>query len=749
MASLTRPAFDLHEKSGDSISVSEKDKADSTCDVETQGKTSVEEDWENDPEYASIPRLVRDTISFEDDPTESTITFRVLVLTTAYVCLGAFVGQLAMIMARYLPAYTVPLGRLGFSLNPGPFSRKEHVLIGMAANAGASGMWATTLAANGKIYFDIDMNPFVALFFGWATAIIGFGFAALVRGVLIYDPIFIFPLSLQQVTLYRSLQTSYGDSTTAKNESEAEIASQKRRTQRQMKVFWILCASIFVWQWFPEYIFPMVSALAPLCWFGGHNKAASFLGSGIGGVGLLNITLDWSNIQSSVITQPWFVQVLLFVGFVFTTWILIPIVHFGNIWGSPTYSVMSNGIYMQNGSSYPFNTLLTPDGQLNETLYEEVGPPFSGAQYLWDNFFWCASFTSSFSWMCFFLGPNIWAVVKSHFTKESVHNDKISKMNRIYPQVTVYEWISIFLAAVVTLIVIIVKGNGVYMPLFTFFAALGIGLFATLPMSLVYAISGFELKTGIFNELVYGYTIDAPGSSRHPLGLLAYRIVAGNVWYDCRKIIEDQKIGHYMHIPPRAVIFSQLLGSFIGLPVNYAAMRWVVATRLDYLRGIKVDPIGQWTGQELKGYNSAGIQYGLVGPSKLFQEPIYKPILWGFLLGAGTPAIIWLLHKKWKGPKFHLWNTTILFANMAEFRGNISTGPFTRFLLGFVFNFYLYRKKYQFWRMWAYISGAALDTGFNLNLLVLFATIGTSGAVMPHWWGNNAQSVERCFGKVK
>jgi hypothetical protein len=81
--------------------------------------------------------------------------------------------------------------------------------------------------------------------------------------------------------------------------------------------------------------------------------------------------------------------------------------------------------------------------------------------------------------------------------------------------------------------------------------------------------------------------IDAPGSSRHPLGQLAYRIISGNVWYDCRKIIEDQKIGHCesserrqiqvdsilacgklsdMHIPPRAVIFSQLLGSLIGLP---------------------------------------------------------------------------------------------------------------------------------------------------------------------------------------
>lgn len=36
--------------------------------------------------------------------------------------------------------------------------------------------------------------------------------------------------------------------------------------------------------------------------------------------------------------------------------------------------------------------------------------------------------------------------------------------------------------------------------------------------------------------------IDAKGSSRHPLGQLAYRIISGNVWYDARIVLEDQKV---------------------------------------------------------------------------------------------------------------------------------------------------------------------------------------------------------------
>lgn len=63
------------------------------------------------------------------------------------------------------------------------------------------------------------------------------------------------------------------------------------------------------------------------------------------------------------------------------------------------------------------------------------------------------------------------------------------------------EWLAIFLAAFITLLVIVIKG-GIYMPLFTFFVALGFGVAATLPMSLVYAISGFGMQIGFFNELV-------------------------------------------------------------------------------------------------------------------------------------------------------------------------------------------------------------------------------------------------------
>ncbi|KAJ7696940.1 OPT oligopeptide transporter protein-domain-containing protein [Mycena rosella] len=367
-----------------------------------------------------------------------------------------------------------------------------------------------------------------------------------------------------------------------------------------------------------------------MCWIGGRNKAANFIGSGMGGMGVLNFTLGVSNITLTIVTQPFFVHVILFTGFVITIGILVPIAYFGNIWGSPTYNVMSNGLFTKNGSAYPFTSL-----------------PYT-------------AFMSALVWMSLFAGPQILAAVKSVFTGKRVHHDRLSNIMKIYPEVSVMEWVSSFALAFIALLAIVIEGH-VYMPVFTLFVALAVGAISTLPMSFVYAISGYQVDVGYVNELIYGYMLQAPGASRHPLGQLAYRIMSD------------------------------------------AAMLWVLSTRLDYLREIKIDPNGEWTGQILKSSNTVGIQYALVGPRNLFADGRYQPLWYGFAVGAAAPLIIWVLDRRSKNA------TSVTVVS----------------------------------------NQISVDTGFSLNLLVIFISLGVAGIAMPTWWGNNAISIERCFGKGK
>jgi OPT oligopeptide transporter protein len=55
------------------------------------------------------------------------------------------------------------------------------------------------------------------------------------------------------------------------------------------------------------------------------NLLTAFVGSGLGGMGVLNFTLDWSNITSSIMLSPWWTQVIQFVAFVLSVWVLVPI----------------------------------------------------------------------------------------------------------------------------------------------------------------------------------------------------------------------------------------------------------------------------------------------------------------------------------------------------------------------------------------------------------------------------------------
>lgn len=49
----------------------------------------------NSEEFAEIPELVRNIVSFEDDPTLPVITFRSVLLSVVFCVIGSFVSQLS------------------------------------------------------------------------------------------------------------------------------------------------------------------------------------------------------------------------------------------------------------------------------------------------------------------------------------------------------------------------------------------------------------------------------------------------------------------------------------------------------------------------------------------------------------------------------------------------------------------------------------------------------------------------------
>ncbi|KAF5365874.1 hypothetical protein D9757_011049 [Collybiopsis confluens] len=706
----------------------EKKGLDDVEDIDSIEIDIQESDNDDDPAYTVIPQIVRELVDFDDDQTMPVITWRFFLLSGTLTALGAWLTQMGFfrttyipysiyfvqiaslyfgrILASSLPHKTIGFGKFSFELNPGPFSIKEHVAIVLAANTGATNNLGDYVLAPLQIFYNEPMNGWLAILFMLSCVLIGFSFASFARVFLIENPNTPFPIALQQVTVFNAMRKSTQDDATA--------------AKRQMKVFWWTILGFFLWQFLPE------------------------ASSGLGGAGFLTVTLDWSNIGSQCVYYPYWTQVNIFAAFVVSAWIIIPAAFFTNAWGSSLYPIQSQSLYLRNGSIYPTAELLTADNGLNETLFAEIGPPMMSAQLRWNYFAAYVAYIGSFVGCALFQGPTLLKSFKAYRQAKPTSNDKLTEIIHQYPPVPLWWNLALFVLPLIVLVVLTAKGV-LYMPIYMLFIGLVIGAVIVLPMAYIYSVSGYQMQVGYFNELFYGYAIDL-GGSRHPVGALSYRVISGQCWYEAQSMLADMKLGHYFHIPPRKVLFAQIWGICIGVPVNYATILWVCQTKGDVLRGLATDPNRQWTGQTVISLNNQSISFALVGPKRLFADPIYTPMLYGFLVGAAVPCILYMLHRRWPKARFDLWSVPVFSDSFENFYGNISVYIFTLFILGSVNHLWIKRYHFQFWKRYAYLWSAAADTGYNFNLLIVFIAFSAAKTIpMANWWGNNPESVERCF----
>jgi hypothetical protein len=301
----------------------------------------------------------------------------------------------------------------------------------------------------------------------------------------------------------------------------------------------------------------MLGSLAFLCWVAPHNHVANFIGAGFGGMGFLNLSLDWSNITArySLFLTPWWTQVVMFIGFAFSAWVLMPAAKFGHLgeWnlhlnsnrlflGRSAISILSLGYNLTNpanGTSYPITQLLTPQVTLNETAYAEFGPPFVGTQVLWNMFFDYAAYTSAIVWMACFG----WQQLHSSFmkVKERVSNkkariseqydDQLSILQRSYEEVPAWWFGLLFAASLVALVTIIACGK-MFIPVWTYFVAVGTGAILVVPLGWLYALSNFQLPIGTVNELLYGLMVNSVDGYKNPVGATVYSSIAVSEAYD-------------------------------------------------------------------------------------------------------------------------------------------------------------------------------------------------------------------------
>ena len=90
-------------------------------------------------------------------------------------------------LAKILPdhVYSFWGNRIRFSLNPGKFSKKEHLLIAILAGSGASAAYAGEIISVQELYYHQKLSTMGGLILLCTTQLIGFGLAGLLNRVLV------------------------------------------------------------------------------------------------------------------------------------------------------------------------------------------------------------------------------------------------------------------------------------------------------------------------------------------------------------------------------------------------------------------------------------------------------------------------------------------------------------------------------------------------------------------------------------
>jgi hypothetical protein len=117
----------------------------------------------------------------------------------------------------------------------------------------------------------------------------------------------------------------------------------------RVKFFVIAMTCSFLWYLLPGYLFQTLQSIAWICYAFPHSVTAQQIGSGMRGLGIGALTLDWSTVASylhSPLLTPFFAIVNVFVGYALIMYVVIPISYWGlNVYDAKTFPIFSSHLY--------------------------------------------------------------------------------------------------------------------------------------------------------------------------------------------------------------------------------------------------------------------------------------------------------------------------------------------------------------------------------------------------------------------
>ncbi|KAF7956268.1 hypothetical protein EAE96_005188 [Botrytis aclada] len=705
-----------------------------------------EDDALIDPRLKDYPiPLVAKTVDLHNDPTEPILTFRFWFCSTFWVVIGCGISSfyyfkpyymnltsyavqllswgMGTLMAAYLPKRVFNTFGYKWSLNPGPWNAKEHALVVVA-------YWGSCYTAYGlgplsamELYYGRKMNPGWGILFLITTQMIGYGFAGLFRDILVRPPNIYYPGVLPNVSLFNAMH---------KNPAV---------TKKSLKFFGIVACCAFCYEWFPTVIFPLLSSIPLICYFGHGNWKAYLMGSGYYGFGLLDISLDWNYVSYwSPLYTPLWSNANQFIGAMLACWLIYPLLYFTNTLNAMNFPAMGSGTYDSTGASYNISRILNPDYTLNQEAMDAYSKPYWSASYALQFFFGFAASTGAMLYAALWYGKPAYQGMKDAFrNRRSNYDDPYLKLMEEFPRVP-HWWYGLLLLVCSGLAIGQLYGGEMQLPWWGFILISLISCIFTFPNGVLWGVANMQVGMQFLSEVIAGALF--PGK---PLGVLTCMVYGRQILEQNLNLISDYKFGFYMKIPETEMFIGQVYGTLLGPFINYGMMRFIINSEGPKLTGAVASQA--WNAVKTRNYYSLSVIWGVIGPKVLFGEgSLYSWIYYGFFVGPALVLVTYLVHK-WK-PHWKIeerFNPTLICFGATNFPVYQTTNLMTSAAVSTFFMGYVYRYHPVWFRKYNYLLGVGLDCGTQLMQTVMVFGLNLPNATFPNWWGNSAVAIDRCF----
>nr|AGA20382.1 oligopeptide transporter 11 [Phanerodontia chrysosporium] len=690
-------------------------------------------------------------ISTDDDPTQQAFTFRTVflglglsvfsaVLATIYTFKpqNASVSQLFCLIIAYVlgeaMATFIPTKGWFRYLNPGPFNIKEHTAIVIMASTASSVAIAMEVIAAIDLFYNEKLNAAVAIFQIFASQMLGYGMAGILRTLLVYPTYAFYPSYISVVSLLQSLHF------------KGTLNHKKRR------YFWIVFAAIFLWEWIPQYPFPLLTAISVVCLI--DNGRSTFVrnlfgaGSSNEGIGLLSFGTSWTLItQGSPLVWPLQTQVNSYLGMAIG-YLVLTLAYYKNSFNARDLVFMSTSLFGSDGNTYNQSAILTPDNSLDKSKLAEVGLPRYTATYVVSQM--CYNFSLGAALVHVLLWH--WSDLKAAFAgfkflKNSQEiDDPHYKEMRKYPEVPQWWYGLLFLASLGVGIGCSYTTSTPLMPWWSVILFTAISAVIAVCLGFIAATTGFQISIKYAIQVLAAFI--HPGK---PITVMYVNLYGNSTAFQTLAMLQDLKLGQYTKLPPRVTFAAQMAGSIVGSIFNYTMMITIVNNN----REVLLDPVGTrvWSGWIIQQYNSASVAMGALGKELFTVGKPYWLVPFAILLGLVFPLPFWLVHRyaprgSWVSRAAAYINTPIVALYVGYLPYSVNGQWWSCVVIGFASQWWARSRRPKWFKKYNYLTSAALDGGSQVIMFILsFAVFGASGRAVdfPNWWGNPANlSVDRC-----